>query len=295
MNESGATAQQIEELIEEVGRKHPHSSNILLAYAPLLLEKNSIIATIDLPEIDTKSIDTARLHSGIPVMQQAPLLLRADPWKHMALTLLPAMQKGLPAMTEEIETLKRCLESGAIDLADYFCSDTGRHDQVLDAWKKGAGASLPVCCLLLSALERIVLEKRACGMSAFLREKTWEKGYCPVCGDLPGLSIIHEKVPDRWLHCTGCGHEWRFSRVHCPCCDTPAKEEGMSYFFVEGKETEAAFICEECKKYLITLNRVDNPGEKDVEILAIGMAHLDIIMQEKGYSPMKSCFWNNVQ
>jgi FdhE protein len=295
MNASGATAQQIEELIEEVGRKHPHSSNILQAYGPILIEKSRIMATVDLPEIDTKGIDTVRLQSGVPVMQQAALLLPADPWKHMALTLLPAMQKGLPAIAAEIDTLKRCIESGAIDLAGYFCAGADRCDSVLAAWEKTAGINLPVCCLLLETLARIVLEKRACGMSAFIKEKTWNKGYCPVCGNLPGLSIIHEKVPDRWLHCTGCGHEWRFSRVLCPCCEAPAKEEGMSYFFVEGKDTEAAFICEACKKYLITLNRVDNPGEKDVEILAMGMAHLDISMQEKGYSPMKSCFWNNVQ
>jgi len=292
---TAVAAQQTKELIEEVGRRHPHSMNILRAFEPLLAAKSRVMAETRLRETGTNGIDAARFASGVPLLQLAPFFLRDDPWRQMALPLLDALRRGLPAIAGAAVSLQRSIESGAIDLADYFCADENRRQQVVAAWEQSAGFSLPVWCLLIETLRRVVLEKRRTELSAFIQKTAWERGYCPMCGDLPGLSIIHEKIPDRWLHCTGCGHEWRFSRALCPCCGQAAKEDGMSYFFVEGKDTEAAFVCDGCKKYLATLNRIDNPGEKDVEILAIGMAHLDVMMQDRGYSPMKSCFWNRLQ
>jgi len=292
---AAVAAQQTEELIGEVGRRHPHSMNILQAFAPLLAAKSRVMAEIPLRETGTNGIDAGRFASGVPLLQLAPLFLRDDPWKQIALPLLGALRQGLPAIAGAAAGLEQAVESGTIDLADYFCADESLRLQVIAAWEQSAGFSLPVCSLLIEALGRVVLEKRRSGLSAFLNEKAWERGYCPLCGDLPGLAIIREKVPDRLLHCTGCGHEWRFSRALCSCCGQAAREEGTSYFFVEGKDTEAAFICDGCRKYLVTLNRVDNPGGKDVEILAVGMAHLDVMMQDRGYSPMKSCFWNRLQ
>jgi FdhE protein len=103
--------------------------------------------------------------------------------------------------------------------------------------------------------------------------------------------MIKEKIAERWLHCSQCGYEWKFSRVICPYCEDEAYKE-TPFFFVEDKGNECAFACEKCKRYLITLTRMSDLIIRDLDISAISLTHLDIIMQEKGFQPMATCEWN---
>jgi FdhE protein len=66
----------------------------------------------------------------------------------------------------------------------------------------------------------------------------------------------------------------------------------MDYFYIEKKTQESAFVCDKCKKYLVTLYRAGNVFARDMDIGAISLIHMDMIMQEKGYEPMASCVWN---
>ena len=43
------------------------------------------------------------------------------------------------------------------------------------------------------------------------------------------------------------------------------------------------------QKYLITLNRVSDVYGQDLEAAAIGLTYLDMIMQDKGFTPMTAC------
>lgn len=294
MNGKDNGTRQLDEQIDRLIDKRPHSKNILLAFKPMLLEKSRILAGLTLSDADTGSIDILRLKGGVPVIQQTRLFLKNDPWLDLALAIIPAIREGLPAMKHEVDGLEEALKSKKIDLFDYFDAPQDLAAAVVEGWEKEAGVSRNVSVLLLGMIGRIVLEKRAGHLIGFLKDKEWDKGYCPVCGSYPAVSIIHEKGAQRWLHCSDCGHEWRFSRVICPYCEHQAKQEGMNYFYVDGNDKEAAFICDTCKKYLITLNRLDNPGDNDPEVMAMGLSHLDALMQEKGFSPAKNCFWNRL-
>jgi FdhE protein len=142
---------------------------------------------------------------------------------------------------------------------------------------------------MLRTAARIVLEKRSRHIE--WNGVNWEKGYCPVCGTFPTMAMIKEKISERWLHCSQCGYEWKFSRVLCPYCEYEACKE-MPFFFVEDKGRECAFACDQCKRYLITLTHVGDLNITDLDISAISLTHLDIIMQDKGFQPMASCEWN---
>jgi FdhE protein len=79
--------------------------------------------------------------------------------------------------------------------------------------------------------------------------------------------------------------------VICPYCENEA-QQGMNFFYVETRAQESAFTCDQCKRYLITLNRVSDLHEHDLDVSAISLTHMDIIMQEKGFIPMTVCEWN---
>lgn len=143
----------------------------------------------------------------------------------------------------------------------------------------------------MSLVARVLLERRRIESTEVLGAFEWEKGYCPVCGEFPSVALIEEKGGKRFLHCSSCGQDWRFTRVVCPYCEKEAQRE-MDYYYVENKTEESAFVCDQCKKYLVTLYRAGRLYSRDMDISAISLVHLDMIMQEKGFEPMVTCAWN---
>ena len=61
---------------------------------------------------------------------------------------------------------------------------------------------------------------------------------------------------------------------------------------MEDDKENSAYVCEKCRKYLVTVNRPENMRETDPDLTAISLAHLDVILQEKGFSPMALREWN---
>jgi FdhE protein len=145
---------------------------------------------------------------------------------------------------------------------------------------------------MLGAVARIVLQARSNGIGERIGEMGWEKGYCPICGAHPTIAVIREKIAQRWLHCSRCGHEWRYSRMLCPGCEQESPS-GIDYFYVEDRRQETAFSCDACKRYLITLNQISDIGDYDRDVSAMSLIHLDLVMQEKGFTPMTRCEWNS--
>ena len=138
-----------------------------------------------------------------------------------------------------------------------------------------------------------MLAKKAWDMEAVLAPLSWKKGYCPVCGSFPHLAIIREKG-QKWLQCSCCSHEWQFPRLACPYCEHE-DPENTNYLFVEGKKEDTAFTCSKCSKYLVTSDHSGSLGRTNADLIALSLAHLDLILQEKGFEPMAECEWNTFE
>jgi len=175
--------------------------------------------------------------------------------------------------------------------ADFFRIPDKSPGDIAASDKKKLTVLPSHAAFLMSLVSRVVLEQRAKEALQELGAFEWEKGYCPVCGDYPSIALIEEEGGKRFLHCSSCGQNWRFTRVVCPYCEKEASKE-MDYFYIENKTQESAFVCDQCNKYLVTLYRAGNLFERDMDISALGLIHLDILMQDKGYEPMTDCDWN---
>ncbi|UCD86958.1 MAG: formate dehydrogenase accessory protein FdhE [Desulfobacterales bacterium] len=85
----------------------------------------------------------------------------------------------------------------------------------------------------------------------------WKRGYCPICGSPPALSILRDDG-ERSLVCSFCGHEWHAQRIFCPFCENKDYKT-LHYFFSEEEKGYRVDVCDACKKYLKT---VDTTGMK---------------------------------
>lgn len=108
----------------------------------------------------------------------------------------------------------------------------------------------------------------------------WGKGYCPICGSQPGLSMF-EGEGERFLFCGFCWHKYPARRIYCPFCEN-MDAETLEYFYSEEEEEYRVDICNKCKKYIKTIDtrktdRIIYPPLEQVATL-----HLDIKAKETG-------------
>jgi FdhE protein len=282
---------RVEGIIEDIIGKSPHSKEIITAFKPLFLVRERLIDELKLKSIDLSSIDGEKLRQGIPCIEQTAFFSKDDPWEKIGLAVVSAIREGFPALEDDVARLEEKIKECGVRLFDAFADFPASVETAINRWSKGADIKPQVIGLMLGAVTRIVLQAKSDGIAGHIEGKGWDKGTCPVCGAHPTIAVIRDKIPQRWLHCSRCSHEWRFSRMFCPGCEQESPS-GMDYFYVEDRRQETAFTCNSCKRYLITLNQISDMGDYDRDASAMSLVHLDLIMQEKGFAPMTWCEWN---
>jgi FdhE protein len=125
----------------------------------------------------------------------------------------------------------------------------------------------------LQALRQAVSAKRD--------KKSWDHGYCPLCGSEPNMAYL-EKTGRRSLHCGLCGEEWPYPRLNCPFCRNEEQSE-LGYFASEQEEGFRVDFCRKCKRYIKTVDQkaFEQPAPMEVEYMAT--LHLDLLAHEQGF------------
>lgn len=119
--------------------------------------------------------------------------------------------------------------------------------------------------------------------TAYLGEEgTWGKGYCPICGSPPAVSILRGEGGQRVLVCALCAHEWQADRIYCPFCENTDSEH-LAYFFSETEKECRVAVCDKCGKYIKTIDarQVERPVYPFIEQVA--SIHLDMMAEERGF------------
>lgn len=122
----------------------------------------------------------------------------------------------------------------------------------------------------------------AAQLSRYLTDRfEWGKGYCPVCGNFPGLAVLDHEGR-RFLQCSFCWTAWPAQRIFCPFCEKTGGNQYHSLFSAREKDLRAD-VCDGCHKYLKTVDtraadRIIYPALEQIASL-----HLDITARQKGY------------
>lgn len=282
---------EMKNIIARALEQNPENKEIIKAFAPIITRQRQLAEEISLKKQDYSLIDKNKLKAGVPAGSQIALILPEDPLKEVALSLASAVKEGMPNIADSMDKFSTLIQEGKINPFDFFKAPVDGETNVIGGLSKKLQISPSNTSFLMTMVGRVVLEKRAREIMEVLGAFDWEKGYCPICGEFPSIALIEEEGGKRFLHCSSCGQDWRFTRISCPYCEKETRKD-MEYFYVENKTQEAAFVCDECKKYLVTLYRAGKLFARDMDISAISLIHMDVLMQNKGYEPMSVCVWN---
>jgi FdhE protein len=288
-----AAVDRIGETLDWMKAGGGHLEKILESFRGLLVEQTRLKAELPADaffKIDV--LDKERFVKGAPLTCREKLISIGKMWKIGAERLIPPMREGFPKIREVLERLQSVLIIGNID-PDMYATEILK-DRNRGSWEIAAESTLEqgIVKFALLHISRPFVAKRAETLMPFMEGLSWEKGYCPVCGSLPELSFLREKEGRRWLKCSFCRHEWRFIRTACPCCETQ-KEGSAGVLYIEGREHERLDLCHHCRKYVAEIDLRVSVKEPALDAAALGLLHLDVMAQQKGFQPMAG-IWGSV-
>lgn len=308
-----ASCQSVEETVSGILARRPVLSPVLQAFAPLLAARAALpeqlkplleSAGIRLPEMQRE-----RAAQGYPLLAEMSLAGIGTALRTAAETLIPLLAAQDVVRPHEAKLRAFFLDAAQgpeapVALAEAVLNETAESAESVG--KIAAHLDIPVQVLLfafsfmLGPVLRALVELSPHGNgkeAPWNVEGAWRQGYCPVCGSGPSIAYLDRPVFDeknaflaggggkKHLHCSLCGTDWTFRRGACPFCG----EEGAGVMEIL-KEAGNALgerldWCTRCKTYCPAVDLRERDTTPDLDVLALGMLHMDMVAAKKACSP----------
>lgn len=211
-----------------------------------------------------------------------------------------AVAAGMPNITEHISDITSALKNteNVNDLAKAIWDEDG---PLLEKLIENLKVDSQTLVFLGTVSLKPFMVRMEADSAKAIENMQWSKGYCPVCGTFPDLSLLKKSGDDnaylkshggqRWLHCSCCSHEWRFKRNMCPWCESEDYEK-LRYLQADEIKNERVDVCDCCNRYFVTIDTRELVVSPDPRVAPLGLVHLDIKAQEEEYIPMAETPWN---
>lgn len=109
---------------------------------------------------------------------------------------------------------------------------------------------------------------------------------CPYCGQKPQMSVIQKIEGERSLLCSACNGLWRYKRTACPNCGVD-EAGNLQLTYANNNIKERGVSCQKCNTYILEVDLKERDiANENIHALTLGIAYLDIIMQQNKYSPI---------
>lgn len=275
---------RIKRAIDRMRKELPQLSEIFDAFQDLVAEQAALRIALPAMELSDLAVDPAQFLEGLPLLKKEDFAVDCNYLRKSAEWLVPALEKGFPSITEQLTILTKALRECEPPTEGLMPIMPLGTDHEIEGIAAGLKLDPGILKFVLLQLVKPFAAKRAESVKPLLDTLSWQKGYCPICGSWPELGFLEGTEGRRWLKCSFCSHEWVFMRTRCPFCETDDFEK-MELYFSEERPHERAELCYKCMRYLVSVDLRNLATEVVRDVAALGLVYLDILAQEKGFSP----------
>jgi len=265
--------------IEKYKSITPHYGELLDILGEILIlreeyrrKMKKVIFPIDEGLMETK------ITGGLPLIDFSAGTFNLTEPKQYFTALLEIAEKRAPGETKEVLQM---IQDGSFNF-EKMISDSFNSIQDDDLAEDIDDDVIDLVDLFLEESLRPALEKVVEKYGKSIAKSGWAEGYCPICGKEPKIGEIREEEGRRFLFCTQCGFEWRFMRIKCPFCGNE-EQQTLAYFSIEEEERYRVDVCNECKRYIKTVDFRETKEEANLDVEDIATLHLDMLANEEGY------------
>ncbi len=271
---------KLKERIQQIKKKRPGYGEILDFYQKVRESQEVVKPTLKIDSIQIKKEWKDLLSKeGFSLLQRQDFPLDIKISVNLFEALCQIAKDSTPHMAEQVRKITEALDSKRLDLKELL--KEGVNEQKVEKIVVELGLDKKVFSFLIQSSTRPSIEAGVEQLLSEIDPEAWLKGYCPICGSFPSLSLFKEEVGKRYLLCSFCGMQWRIDRLICPFCNNK-EQESLPYLYAEGEEAYRIDLCEKCHQYIKTIDlrkmEASDPSLEDVATL-----HLDILASQKGY------------
>jgi len=271
---------ELKNRIQQIKKKRSGYGEILDFYQKVKEAQAKVKASLKIDPIHLKKEWKELLaKEGFSLIQKEDFPLDIESTIKLFQTLCQIGKDANPHMAEQVRKINEILANKRIDLKKLLKERVKeqRIEQIADEF----GLDKKVFSFLIQSSTKPSIEAGMEQLRSELDPETWLKGYCPVCGSLPSLSLLKEETGKRYLLCSYCGYQWRIDRLFCPFCNNK-EQESLHYLYAEGEEPYRIDLCDKCHQHIKTIDfRII--GESDPSLEDLATLHLDILATQKGY------------
>jgi FdhE protein len=268
------------ERIQQIKKKRPGYGKILDFYQSVKEAQEKAKASLKITSIQLKK-EWKKLLSqeGFSLIQKEDFPLDIESSVRLFETLCQVGRDANPHMAEQMKKIKEAIDGKRIELKKLLRD--GSREKRIEEIAKELALDKNMFLFLIQNSIRPSIEAGVEQLRSEVDPETWLKGYCPLCGSLPSLSLLKEEVGKRYLLCSFCGYQWRVERIFCPFCNNK-DQASLHYFCGEGEETHRIDLCDKCHQYIKTID-TRNLQESDPVLEDLSTLHLDLLASQKGY------------
>jgi FdhE protein len=272
--------ENLKKRIQQIKKRRPGYGEILNFYQKVKEEQEKIKASLTTDPIRLKKEWKDLLaKEGFLLIEKKDFPLDIEASFSLFQSLCEIGKEANPYMAEQVRKIEENIGKNRINLKGLF--KEGVYEEKVEQIAKELGLDKKVFFFLIHNSIRPSIEAAVEQLLNELNTETWTKGYCPVCGSLPQLSLLKEEVGKRFLVCSYCGCQWQTDRILCPFCNNK-DQESLHYFTAEGEDTYRIDLCDKCHQYIKTID-LRTIGEIDPSLEDLATLHLDVIASQKGY------------
>jgi len=291
--------------LESITNRTPAYAELADRFGALFEEQEKLRIALSDGTIEVPVVDDGRLAAGVPILVDVDFTPWTGVMKTAAETLLPVLAEVLQLTDDVREALR-------VHLDDPDNLSGLAQARIEGNWKHFENTSVQLgidhATTLLYISENVfspVFSAMVCGLGESLSSIFWEHGHCPVCGSTPSISQLSPKeVTDldqlvggggkKYLHCSLCGHDWRYRRNACVACGND-ENESREVFFTDDRKAERIEACHKCGKYMLNIDLRGYDAHPNLDAVQIGLIHLDIFAQQKSLTPISPTLWNSLE
>ena len=272
--------EKLKNRIQQIKKKRPGYGEILDFYRKIREAQDDAKASLRIDPIKPKQ-EWKKLFAkeGFSLIHKEDFPVEVEASAKLFQSICQIGKEENPHLAEQAGKIEEAIENKKIDLKKLF--KKGIEEKTIEQVADELGLDKKVFLFLVHASIKPSVEAAREQLHGELDSETWLKGYCPVCGSLPSLSLLKGEEGKRYLLCSFCGYQWRIDRISCPFCNN--QEQGsLQYFYGEGEDAYRIDLCDRCRQYIKTID-YRNLEESDPVLEDLATLHLDILANQKGY------------
>ncbi len=284
--------QKINRAIDANKKKRPDYGQILDLLGKIMAKQCEFSSKTRIePVVIAKDVAQAKLESGEPVLSRTDFPVDVSSASESFKELCEILSSEDKELGKEIAKIQSSLKKRELALEEIF-QDVLASGHRLSELSEELSLDKDVMLILVMASLRPSLEAAAAHVSDMLENASWSGFGCPICGSSQAISELRKpkqngskdtaEGAERILHCSFCGSEWQVARLGCTFCGN-TDAESLRYLYIEGDDGYRIDVCEECKKYIKTVDSSAISHEVVPAVEDMATLHLDIIAEEEGY------------